>query len=148
MAHENDWIADQHENEPKSWSSKTWPGNIPQYGTHVWSIGDDIYYSNGSSSKQYVLNKTNLTWETKTWSGLDYIYGSKIWTDGDDYFYSNAEDGEQYVLDQNTSRWNYMMWSGFAPSDGAYVWTDGGNIYYSKGSAQYVLDKATSPGTV
>lgn len=144
MAHENDWIADQHENEPKSWSSKTWPGNIPQYGTHVWSIGDDIYYSNGSSSKQYVLNKTNLTWETKTWSGLYYIYGSKIWTDGDDYFYSNAEDGEQYVLDQNTSRWNFMMWSGFAPSDGAYVWTDGENIYCSKGSAQYVLDKSTS----
>lgn len=144
MAHENDWIADQHENEPKSWSSKTWPGNIPQYGVHVWSIGDEIYYSNGSSSNQYVLNKTNLTWETKTWSGLYYIYGFKIWTDGDDYFYSNAEDGEQYVLDQNTSRWNFMMWSGFAPSDGAYVWNDGENVYYSKSSAQYVLDKATS----
>lgn len=141
MVHENDWIADQHENEPKSWSSKTWPGNIPQFGINVWSIGDDIYYSGGSSSDQYVLNKTNLTWETKTWSGVSWLYGSNIWTDGEDYFYDYGEEGWHYVLDQNTSTWNYKMWSGFAPSNGAYVWTDGENTYYSQGSSQYVFDK-------
>ena len=144
MAHENDWIADQHELEPNSWSGMTWSGLVPENGNAVWSIGDEIYYSNGSSSNQYVLNKTSLTWEQKTWSGLYYIYGYKIWTDGDDYFYSNAEDGEQYVLDQNTSTWNYMMWSGFAPLNGAYVWTDGENTYYSQGSSQYVFDKTTT----
>lgn len=142
MAHENDWIADQHELEPNSWSGMTWSGFVPESGRAVWSIGDEIYYSNGSSSNQYVLNKTSLTWENKTWSGIYYLYGYNIWTDGDDYFYSDGEYGEQFVLDQNTSTWNSILWIGFAPQNGDYVWTDGEEVFYSQGSSQYVLDKA------
>lgn len=141
MAHENDWIADQHELEPNSWSGMTWSGFVPESGRAVWSIGDEIYYSNGSSSNQYVLNKTSLTWENKTWSGIYYLYGYNIWTDGDDYFYSDGEYGEQFVLDQNTSTWNSIFWIGFAPQNGDYVWTDGEEVFYSQGSSQYVLDK-------
>ncbi len=122
------------------WSNKTWSGLTNFIGGYVWTDGDNIYYSNGST--QYVLNKSTSTWSTKTWSGLTNFNGNRVWTDGYNIYYSDSST--QYVLNKATSTWSAKTWSGLTDFTGNCVWTDGDNIYYSSHSKQYVLNKATS----
>lgn len=125
------------------WSSKEWKNLEHFIGYYVWTDGNNIYYSDGSSN--YVLNKTNSTWEAKTWNGLTNLNGNCIWTDGTNIYYSY--DTEQYVLDKSTSTWTTKTWSGLTNFFGSDIWTDGNNIYYSYGSSQYVLNKSNSTWT-
>ena len=120
--------------------AKVWTGLTNFYGQYIWTDGDNIYYSIGSS--QYVLDKSTSTWSAKTWTGLTSFYGDYIWTDGDNIYYSY--NSTNYVLDKSTSTWNTKTWNGLTNFRGDYIWTDGTNIYYSNSSTQYVLDKSTS----
>ena len=122
------------------WDIKTWNGLTRVPGDYIWSDGDNIYYSQGSSD-QYVLDKSTSTWSTKTWNGIANLYGDGIWSDGDNIYFSSYN---QYVLDKSTSTWSTKTWTGLTHLQGNLVWSDGDNIYYSGGSDQYVLDKSTS----
>ena len=126
----------------KKWVSKTWSGLTSFWGSSIWTDGDNIYHSSGSS--QYVLNKDTSTWSEKTWSGLTNFTVLGIWTDGDNIYHSQGSS--HYVLDKATSTWSKKTWSGLTSSTFyAYdIWTDGDNIYYSHGPTQYILNKATS----
>jgi hypothetical protein len=62
---------------------------------YIWTDGDNIYYSDGSS--QYVFDKASSTWTTKTWNGLASFNGQNIWTDGGHIYYSSGSS--QYVLE-------------------------------------------------
>lgn len=127
------------------WSIKTWNGLTDYNGNYIWTDGDDVYYSAGSS--QYVLNKSTSTWTAKTWNGYTAVWGDNIWTDGDDIYYSDPSggpSGRQYVLDKSTSTWSTKTWNGFTRITGRYIWTDGSNTYYSIDNTSYVLDKSTS----
>ena len=120
--------------EPISWSKLSSINS-----TNVWTDGDNIYYSNGSSS-HYVLDKATSTWKIKKWKGMTSFNGSYIWTDGDNIYYSNSSS--QYILNKSTSTWSTKTWTGLTNFDGLNVWTDGDDIYYSNSSTQYVLDKS------
>ncbi len=124
--------------QPSTWLTKTWISKFS--AEHVWSDGDNIYYSNGSS--QYKLNKSTLTWNTKAWSGLTKFDGQYIWSDGNNIYYSESSD--QYVLNKSTSVWSKKTWSKLTSFYGNYVWSDGDNIYYSYRSDQYILLKTPS----
>ena len=124
-----------------NFTEKSWAGLTSFEGSYVWTDGTDIYYSGGSSSTQYVLDKETSAWNTKTWIGQT-LRGDYIWSDGTDIYYSN--NNAQKVLDKATSTWNTKTWSGLTSFNASNVWTDGTDIYYSSGSSQYVLDKSTS----
>ena len=123
-----------------TWAEKTWSGyEIPYEGNNIWTDGDNIYYSSGSS-EQYVLDKSTSTWSFKSWNGdLTSFRGEYIWTDGENIYYSY--NSAQYVLNKSTSTWSTKSWTGLTSFDGRYIWTDGDNIYWSD---QYVLNKTTS----
>ena len=125
------------------WASKAWTGLTSLSGTNVWTDGENIYYSSGSS--QYVLNKAISIWLEKVWTGLTSFNGSNVWTDGEHTYYSN--ESSQYVLDKATSTWSEKVWTGLTSFNGSNVWTDGDNTYYSSGSSHFVLDKANSAWT-
>ena len=93
---------DKEYNTDPVWLIKQWSGS-PAYlgGNNIWSEGDNIYYSSGST--HYVLDKSTSTWSTKTWNGLTKFYGNYIWSDGDNIYYSSQSDNKQYVLDKGTS---------------------------------------------
>ena len=127
---------------PYKWEPKSWNGFTSLRGDNIWTDGENIYYSWGSSN-QYVLNRETSTWEPKTWQGLTSYLGSNIWTDGNDIYYSSNTN--QYVLNRETSTWETKTWNGVTAFDGTNTWTDGENIYYSWGSSnQYVLNRETS----
>ena len=121
----------------RAWTAKSWSGLTNFIGRHVWTDGENIYYSNGSS--QYVLDKTTFTWSTKTWSGLSNPYGNYVWTDGESIYYSGSSS--YYILNKSTSTWSTKTWSGLSSFSGEDVWTDGANVYHSFNTEQYVLDK-------
>ena len=124
----------------KTWTAKTWTGRTNFDGNYIWTDGENIYYSDGST--QYILDKSTSTWSTKSWTGLTSFYGGHIWTDGENIYYSNGST--QYILDKSTSTWTTKSWTGLTVFNGNNIWTDGENIYYNSGSTQYVLDKSTS----
>ena len=130
----------------KKWTFKSWTGLTSFTGVHVWTDGENVYYS--YESTQYVLDKATSTWTSKSWSGLTNFRGYYIWTDGENVYYSNNNSSfgitGNYVLDKATSTWSTKTWTGLTSFSGFYIWTDGENIYYSSGSAQWVLDKSTS----
>ena len=123
-----------------NWSVKTWSGLTNFSGNYVWTDGDNIYYSAGTT--HYVLNKSTSTWVSKTWSGLTDFYGSNIWTDGDNIYHSL--DNTQRVLNKSTSTWSTKTWSGLTSFTGSSIWSDGKNIYYSNNTTQYKLNISTS----
>ena len=126
-----------------NWLAKTWAGLTSFVGTNIWTDGDNIYYSAGST--QYVLNKDTSTWTPKVWNGFTSPNGANVWTDGDNIYYSTGST--QYVLNKDTSTWIEKTWAGLTSLSGIFIWTDGDNIYYSAGSTQYVLNKDTSTWT-
>jgi len=132
---------DKEYNTDPVWLIKQWSGS-PAYlgGNNIWSEGDNIYYSSGST--HYVLDKSTSTWSTKTWNGLMNFNGAMIWSDGDNTYYSSGST--HYVLDKSTSTWSTKTWNGLTNFYGNNIWSDGDNTYYSSGSTHYVLDKSTS----
>lgn len=128
------------------WTFKSWSGIYSFSGHGIWTDGDNIFYSGGSSSTQYLLNKSTGAWSTKTWNGLNPD-GRYIWTDGNNIYYSNGFYASQYVLDKSTDTWSVKTWTGLTSFDAGDIWTNGDNIYYSNGSTQYVLNKSTSTWT-
>ena len=139
-------IGDNFSNKGKltnTWNAKTWNGLTNFNGEHVWTDGENIYYSN--TTNQYVLDKSTSTWTTKTWNGLTSFYGDNIWTDGVNIYYSYQT--VQYVLNKSTSTWTTKTWNGNNNFYGESIWTDGNNIYCSYQTNQYVLNKATSTWT-
>ena len=122
---------------------KTWSGFRGIYGDQIWSDGDNIYYSKGTT--HYVLDKSTSTWMAKIWSGLTNFDGYYVWSDGDNIYYSKGTN--QYVLDKATSTWTAKTWSGLTSFNGTDTWSDGDNIYYSRDYTHYVLDKSTSTWT-
>ena len=137
------------------WVSKTWYGLTNFFGKNIWTDGENIYYSDGTSA-QYVLDKSTGEWSEKTWVGIsesdEHFCGKNIWTDGENIYYSYPDSGN-YILNKSTSEWSEKTWSGiqFAFIYGENIWTDGENIYYSNysngTSMQYVLNKSTSTWT-
>jgi len=123
---------------PTTWKTTSWGFTIQ--GSQIWTDGDNIYYSNGTTQK--VLDKLNIIWVNKTWTGLTNFSGQYIWKDEDNIYYSNGS--VQYVLDKTTSTWSTKTWTGLTDFTGGKVWTDGENIYYSDGSTQKILDRSTS----
>ena len=128
------------EYDTNDWLAKTWTGLTEFNGEYVWTDGENIYYSYGTT--KYVLDKLTSTWSVKSWTGLTSIYGNYIWTDGDNIYYSTGLS--QYVLDKSTSTWSTKSWTGLTNFNGSRIWTDGENIYYSYNLDQYILNKSTS----
>ena len=79
-----------------TWTAKTWKGLTNFDVSYLWTDGDNIYYSNGTS--QYVLDKSTSTWTTKTWTGLTDFNGARGWTDGKNIYGSDYNKG--YILKQ------------------------------------------------
>lgn len=129
------------EGEITSWDTKTWDGYDRINGYFVWTDGDNIYLSGGTSSTQYVLDKTTNTWSAITWNGYTDISGPDVWTDGNTIYYSSGSTN-QYELDKTTNTWSAKTWN-VSIRNGSYIWTDNNDIYYSDGSTQYILDKST-----
>ena len=128
-----------------TWEYTTWNGLTNFNGMDIWNDGENIYYSGGGESSQYVLNKATSTWSTKTWtSTYKNFYGRYIWSDGENIYYSASNN--QYVLDKANSAWETKTWNG--PLTSFYadstIWNDGTDVYYSNGSTHYVLNKSTS----
>ena len=163
----NNYVWDPDADE---WISKTWEGiSVNISGNDVWSDGEKLYYSHGSS--QYIFNApttfpksdfgltgVNLSvgvrstydnvWADKVWSGITDLRsfnGIYIWTDGTDTYYSNGST--HYVLNKSTGVWETKTWNGLRYFNGFDIWTDGENVYYSLSNDQYVLDKETSTWT-
>lgn len=104
------------------------------YSENIWTDGDNIYYSYGST--HYVKNGN--TWVTKTWTGLTDFYGKYIWTDGTNIYYSYQTT--HYRLNKSTNTWETMTWAGRTNFYGSSVWTDGTNFYLYN---NYVLSGTT-----
>ncbi len=116
---------------------QNWNGFSNLVGHHVWTDGENIYYSaNGT----YLLDETNSTWSNISLGSS--VVGTYVWTDGENIYYSSAST--QKVLNKETMTWEDKTWNGLSSFYGGNVWTDGENIYYSSGSTQKVLDKGTS----
>ena len=75
--------------DEKRWSTKSWTGLTNFGGDYVWTDGENIYYSSGTS--HYVLDKATSTWSTKSWTGLTNFGGLYVWTDGENIYYSNNQ---------------------------------------------------------
>ncbi len=115
-----------------TWSPKTWNG-LTEFDAHwIWSDGEDIYCSAGTS--HYVLDEETSTWSIKTWNGDTDFSGGDVWTDGENIYL-----GEFYILDKATSTWLPKTWNEIF--DTFQIWSDGENIYLRE---FYILDKATS----
>lgn len=128
-----------------TWEYMTWNGLTNFNGMDIWNDGENIYYSGGSESSQYVLDKATSTWSAKTWtSTYKNFQGRYVWSDGENIYYSASTN--QYILDKTTSTWEPKTWNG--PLTSFYadntIWNDGTDVYYSNGSTQYVLNKSTS----
>jgi hypothetical protein len=139
------------------WVEKTWNGLTSFDSDHIWTDGDNIYYSDWSTQK--VLDKSTSTWSDKTWNGFTEFGGNNIWTDGTDIYCSTQEEIEgrdterTYVLDKATSTWSLKQWN-WSPADLAdyYGWgiqniIDINNTIYDIIDDEYnnmVLDKSTS----
>ena len=79
--------------------------DIQMYGSHIWSDGDNIYYSYIDGTyriNQYVLDKSTSTWSTKTWNGLSSIDGRNIWADGTNIYYSNGTGQYKIIMNKPT----------------------------------------------
>ena len=122
--------------------AKNFNGLTDFFGDHVWTDGDNIYYS--YNEQNYVLDKSTSTWKVKSWNGVTKLEASNIWSDGTNIYFSSLAN--QYVLDKSTSTWIKKKWTGISSFIfvGRKIWTDGTNYYFSHGSNQYVLDKSTS----
>ena len=132
-----------------SWVDRDWYAYIVKDGketeetykiiidaTCIWTDGNEVYYSNGSTQK--VLDKETSTWESKTWSGLSSFSGTKIWIYKSQVYYSNGS-GKQKILNKATSTWEDKEWAETDHIDGYYVWSDGQHMHCSMGKEQYVL---------
>ncbi len=119
-----------------------WEGVYQDINSYnIWTNGDDIYYSSGST--HYVLNAELGTWVPKTWNGLTSFSGVDIWTDGENIYYSNSST--QRVLDKSTSTWNTKTWSGLTSFSGRSVRDLNGDIYVTTYvNTAYLLDKTAS----
>ena len=126
--------------------SKTWNNYSNINGEHVWTDGENIYYSSGSSN-QYKLNKNTNTWESVSWTFDSteenlFIVGSHVWTDGEDVYYSN--NNRQFVLNKETMIWEKAPWGSYIY--GNCVWSDGENIYYTTNAMEgksLIFNRAT-----
>ena len=135
-------ITSLNSDNASSWDSKTWAGLTSFNAQYIWTDGENIYYSNGST--QYVLNKATSTWTEKIWGGLSNFNGTEIWTDGENIYYSSGSSN-QYVLNKSNDTWIEKQWNGLTSFRGTFIWTDGENIYLSANtSQQYILNKSTS----
>jgi len=78
-----------------TWNSKSWSGLTNFYGYDVWTDGENIYYSDESSTKERILDKTNSRWNVKTWN-IQIYSGKNIKRINDKtyYFYKQSS----YVL--------------------------------------------------
>lgn len=122
-----------------TWFRKTFNGTQLD-GQHVWYEGTNVYWSYGTSQKQYVFDKSASVWRVKTWYGLpsDYqIYKHNLWRDPTNICYSG------YVLDPSTSTWTERPMTGFPSTEvafeGMFVWNDGTHVYYSDPSSNTQL---------
>lgn len=126
--------------------SKTWNNYSNINGEHVWTDGENIYYSSGSAN-QYKLNKNTNTWESVSWTFDSteenlFIVGNNVWTDGEDVYYSNYN--RQFVLNKETMIWEKAPWGSYIY--GNCVWSDGENIYYTTNAMEgesLIFNRAT-----
>ena len=113
--------------EPDTWITKTWNGFTNILSNSIWTDGENIYYSNGST--HYVLDRDTSTWTSVTWNGVSNFFGSYIWTDGTDVYLASSGNSN-YVLNKETSTWSSADISGpqITPSD---IFCDGNILYMS-----------------
>lgn len=91
----NDYILDK---ATATWSQVTWNGLSRFSGKGIWHAGNDLYYSYGNYSNQYVYNRSLEKWVAiEEWQVLpdsEHPYGttlgsfsaSSIWTDGENIY--------------------------------------------------------------
>ena len=135
--------------------SKTWNNYSNINGEHVWTDGENIYYSSGSAN-QYKLNKNTNTWESVSWTFNSteenlFVVGNNVWTDGNDIYYSNGSS-RQFVLNKENMTWEKPSWNNASVHVyGSSIWTDGDYYYYttnSEGYESYKYDPSTKRWTV
>lgn len=125
----------------------TWNGLTSFTGQDVWTDGTNIYYSDGSYSRAFILDKETLTWSSIYLNGVPNsakFYGRYVWTDGT-YIYYNYKISDNAscsikLVDVDTLTWG-SFWYGKSIGYGSAVWTDGFNVYYSYYGTNYTLDK-------
>lgn len=84
-------------NRNASFVNKTWIGLTNFNKENIWTDGENIYHTSGSSN-QYALDRQSSTWYTRKWDKS--LNAQFIWTDGKDIYLSNAST--QYVLSKET----------------------------------------------
>lgn len=117
--------------EPDTWTVKTWNGLTNILPNNIWTDGENIYHSNGST--HYVLDRDTSTWTSVTWNGVSNFFGSYIWVDGTDVYLATSSGNSNYVLNKETSTWSSADISGpqITPSD---IFCDGNILYMSNSS--------------
>lgn len=146
--------------ESDTWENMEWNGQTNIYARYVWTDGEKIYYSSGTSS-HWELDVATHTWIKKTWNGRlvfierlnddapsGWVLASNaqdVWSDGDNVYLSTVYSGwpVHAILDASTSTWTNVTFSGL-PDDlrGAYVWRSGDDVYYSNGDTHYAYNKS------
>lgn len=138
--------------EPESPVSITWYAESRSSlsignSMYIWTDGEDVFYSDSSNNKHYMLNKststgTNLSWTEVTITPTLTYHIDYIWSDGTNTYYSNGS--AQYIWNKSTFTWETKTWNGVNSFVGKYTWTDGSNIYLSTGTSNYILNQETS----
>lgn len=123
------------------WVEKNWNGLTSIDSNHVWTDGEDTYYS--YNDKQFILNKNTSTWEIKQWFGVSSsvsFYGVCIFKAFNKVYLltSDSYDGTLYFysLNKETSVWTLENFDGLSSLrgnvvSGSKVWTDGEKYYLS-----------------
>lgn len=124
--------------EPQLPLKKQWKGMSKFSGDKIWSDGTNAYYSGGSVSSQFVLDKETMTWNAKTWN-LSNIDGSYIWRSGSKIMHSTNVGNSNYYLDLKTGTWKFQSAnnSDTVTASGSSVGNLGGSAYVN--GSKYLL---------
>lgn len=124
----------------RSYVLTTNTSNKDFYGRYIWTNGDDVYYSYGST--HYIWDKENSIWAMKIWfdNSLSW-YGYNVWTDGENTYLSNGTS--HYIFNKSKDMWESITWYGIDSFQGQDIWKHSGNIYCSNGTTTCRLDKTT-----
>lgn len=126
--------------ETNTWNEKKWNGLTYFNGDDIWQLSDEVYYSNGGTSYQYVLNKATSTWSKKTWNGLTSFYGKDIWQYKGNVIYS--DNNNHYVYNEFQDKWSSFNFVNSIKFYGRHIVELGGNFYcFNQYTGLYLLEK-------
>lgn len=118
-----------------SWEEVSWTGLENPNKPYIWTDGQNIYHSKGTS--HYKLNEDSLTWVSKTWEGIDSSFdGDNVWTFNDRVFCSQGDN--HFELNKTTGSWEAITFGGLSSFYGRDIWRDK-SLCHIKTTKQFTL---------